>query len=132
VEGCASQPQTWACLICTVESTAAYEYKLRGGVPVCDRCAETIANHYNFARSGAYLTWPNPHLAAVGYRKRDIPEGLRWAVFERDGFACKGCGSRRKLRADHLIPESKGGPTTLENLQTLCNRCNSKKGARHG
>lgn len=63
-----------------------------------------------------------------GYRKVTIPEPLRWEVFERDGHACKRCGSRRMLRADHIIPESKGGPTTIENLQTLCQRCNCKKG----
>jgi hypothetical protein len=34
------------------------------------------------------------------------------------------------LSADHVIPESKGGPTTLENLQTLCMRCNLKKGVK--
>ena len=68
--------------------------------------------------------------AAVVYRKEKIPEALRWRVFERDGFACRKCGKRELLRADHVIPESKGGPTTFENLQTLCNKCNSRKGAR--
>jgi 5-methylcytosine-specific restriction endonuclease McrA len=51
-------------------------------------------------------------------------------VFERDDFRCLKCGSRRNLNADHIHPESKGGPTTLENLQTLCRGCNSRKGAR--
>jgi 5-methylcytosine-specific restriction endonuclease McrA len=63
-------------------------------------------------------------------RKGDIPERLRWRVFKRDGFACKLCGAQEMLRADHIMPESKGGPTTLDNLQTLCDPCNTKKG-RH-
>src|SRR5688572_587451 len=63
-----------------------------------------------------------------GFQKAEIPDHLRWEVFERDNFTCKRCGSRRKLTADHIIAESKGGPTTLENLQTLCKSCNSKKG----
>lgn len=63
--------------------------------------------------------------------KEPIPETLRWAVFERDGFKCKKCPSRRFLRADHIIPESRGGRATLENLQTLCASCNSKKGTKN-
>lgn len=65
-----------------------------------------------------------------GYRKIPIPEELRWQVFRRDNFACKKCGRQDHLRADHVIPESKGGKATLENLQTLCQWCNSSKGAR--
>lgn len=64
------------------------------------------------------------------YEKKPIPEPLRWQVFERDGFACRGCGTRQMLRADHVVAERRGGLATLENLQTLCRSCNSKKGAR--
>ena len=60
-------------------------------------------------------------------QKKPIPRALRKAVFERDGFKCKHCGGQWELAADHIIPESKGGPTTLENLQTLCKKCNSRK-----
>lgn len=64
------------------------------------------------------------------YRKSPIPSELRWQVFRRDSFTCKGCGLQAHLEADHVIPESKGGPTTLENLQTLCRDCNRRKGDR--
>jgi len=56
-----------------------------------------------------------------------IPPGLRWAVWERDNFTCKHCGSRTILEVDHVIPVSKGGITTLSNLQTLCSACNRGK-----
>lgn len=62
------------------------------------------------------------------YRKSTIPQDMRWAVFLRDNFTCKRCGARSDLHADHVTPESKGGPTSLDNLQTLCGRCNRKKG----
>jgi hypothetical protein len=62
--------------------------------------------------------------------KISIPADLRWAVFERDDFRCQRCGKRSYLCADHKIPESRGGETTLENLQTLCKSCNSRKSNR--
>ena len=63
-------------------------------------------------------------------QKAKIPTALRWAVWERDNYTCQDCGTRRNLSIDHIVPESKGGPTTLENLRTLCVPCNSRKGAR--
>jgi hypothetical protein len=66
----------------------------------------------------------------TGYRKKPIPNGLRKQVFERDGYRCVQCGDWHDLHADHIHPESKGGLATLDNLQTLCKPCNSRKGAR--
>jgi 5-methylcytosine-specific restriction endonuclease McrA len=41
---------------------------------------------------------------------------------------CLCCGKRRKLTADHVIPVSKGGSSNIENIQPLCQPCNSSKG----
>lgn len=60
-------------------------------------------------------------------RKATIPTKLRRQVFERDGYTCKYCGSTDRLSIDHIVAEVKGGPTTLENLQTLCFHCNCRK-----
>lgn len=64
------------------------------------------------------------------YKKEPIPPEIRWAVWERDNFTCKHCESRQNLSVDHILAESKGGTMTLENLQTLCKSCNSRKGDR--
>lgn len=96
---------------------------------VCSLCADTVANLYNFAHSGAYLTWPN-HPRAQVYRKADISANLKALVWARDGCACLKCGARTDLSADHIVPESLGGQTVLENLQTICRSCNSRKGRR--
>lgn len=61
---------------------------------------------------------------------------LRQHIKERDGFTCKQCGAsvaqepNLLLEIDHIIPVSKGGLTTEDNLQTLCWRCNRSKGAK--
>lgn len=62
------------------------------------------------------------------HHKKKIPAHLRIAVYERDEYRCCDCGGHRDLSCDHRIPESRGGETTMENLQTLCRKCNSKKG----
>lgn len=63
-----------------------------------------------------------------------IPSGerrriSRRAVMARDGFRCQYCGSTRQLTLDHVIPVSRGGRTTWENLVTSCAPCNVRKGA---
>jgi 5-methylcytosine-specific restriction endonuclease McrA len=48
-------------------------------------------------------------------------------IMKRDGFRCAYCGSNKDLTIDHVIPKSKGGKTSWENLVTACNPCNNKK-----
>lgn len=58
---------------------------------------------------------------------------LRFEVLQRDGFACRYCGSKPPtvtLHVDHIVPRAKGGSDDFENLLTACNRCNSGKAAR--
>ncbi len=56
-----------------------------------------------------------------------IPDALRWEVWSRDDFRCRSCGSRLFLVIDHIKPERHGGRTVSDNLQTLCQSCNSRK-----
>nr|BBH93991.1 HNH endonuclease [Thermogemmatispora argillosa] len=52
-------------------------------------------------------------------------------IFLRDEETCQYCGKRtRELTLDHVIPRSRGGKSTWENLVTCCKACNSKKGNR--
>lgn len=63
-----------------------------------------------------------------------IPQGLRNAVFKRDGYRCVRCGASKddsnvRLEIDHIVPVAKGGTNDIDNLQTLCHECNFNKGA---
>jgi 5-methylcytosine-specific restriction endonuclease McrA len=54
----------------------------------------------------------------------------RRAVFARDEWACQYCGSRSNLTVDHVIPRSKGGTSSWENIVASCAPCNRRKGDR--
>lgn len=64
---------------------------------------------------------------------RNVNDRLRFKVFQRDSFKCCACGTSPaknpavELHVDHKIPWSKGGETTIDNLQTLCSKCNYGK-----
>ena len=54
----------------------------------------------------------------------------RRAVFARDSWTCQYCGSRSNLTVDHVIPRSKGGASSWENIVASCAPCNRRKGDR--
>ena len=65
------------------------------------------------------------------YVTQDRPPAFtRFNLFLRDAFACQYCGSGDDLTFDHLVPRSRGGRTTWENIVTACARCNLVKGGR--
>lgn len=65
------------------------------------------------------------------YRKRPICKELRQKVFDRDDNTCQYCGDTKgPFQADHVIPESRGGAATEENLVCACLPCNRSKGAK--
>lgn len=60
-------------------------------------------------------------------RRKPLPFRKVW---DRDGWKCVTCGTHKNLTVDHIIPVSKGGTDDLDNLQTMCGSCNSRKGNR--
>ncbi len=59
------------------------------------------------------------------------PAFTRFNVFLRDKFVCQYCGCREDLTFDHVIPRSRGGRTTWENIVTACAPCNLRKGGKY-
>lgn len=69
-------------------------------------------------------------------RKRGAPryERIRRIdVFEADGFRCYLCKKvfeASDLQVDHIVPVSRGGTHTRDNVATACGHCNASKGAK--
>jgi 5-methylcytosine-specific restriction endonuclease McrA len=55
----------------------------------------------------------------------------RTNIMLRDDETCQYCGKHsRDLTLDHVVPRSRGGQSTWENLVACCKTCNAKKGNR--
>jgi hypothetical protein len=54
----------------------------------------------------------------------------RQRLFKRDNFQCTYCGTKKNLTIDHIIPKSRGGGNTWQNLITCCSSCNRYKDDR--
>lgn len=76
---------------------------------------------------------PNEKINTVHKSSRDVNLRLRFLVMKRDNFKCCCCGASPakdpsvELHIDHIKPWSKGGETTIDNLRTLCSKCNFGK-----
>lgn len=81
--------------------------------------------------SRGWLEW---HLfRGIDPRRRErMDQQVRAAVIERDGYVCGICSGDVEpadVHLDHVIPYSRGGPTTVDNLRVTHSRCNLKRGA---
>jgi len=66
------------------------------------------------------------------YVRLPRPDGRRLsrrAILARDGFRCQYCGSTRHLTIDHIVPRSRGGLDSWDNVVTSCAPCNVRKGS---
>jgi 5-methylcytosine-specific restriction endonuclease McrA len=111
--------------VCTVRRAAVLlikekaEIVERGAWPL--RSEHTAMPRPVVIRLLSYVRVPrDPH-------KRRI---TRRAVFARDGWKCQYCGSAGTLTVDHVIPRSKGGDSSWENIVASCAPCNRRKGDR--
>ena len=78
-----------------------------------------------YARRGFDIT---SDTNGVEGKRKSIPIKLRAEVFRRDNHTCLKCGAEDGLSIDHILPVSRGGQNTIDNLQTLCMPCNISKG----
>jgi 5-methylcytosine-specific restriction endonuclease McrA len=112
--------------VCTVRRAAVLLLKNRA----------EILEHGDWALHAETLTLPRPVvIRLLTYVK--IPRDAhrrkitRRAVFARDRWTCQYCGHERgNLTVDHVVPRSKGGSSSWDNIVTCCAPCNRRKGDR--
>lgn len=66
----------------------------------------------------------------INYNPFGRVELNRRNIFKRDGHTCVYCGSKNDLTVDHIVPKSRGGGNSWENLVTACRPCNNTKDDR--
>jgi 5-methylcytosine-specific restriction endonuclease McrA len=112
--------------VCTVRRAAVLVLKERA----------EILEHADRVLHAERLTMPRPAVIRLTTYVR-IPRDAharritRRAVFARDRWTCQYCGTaRNSLTVDHVIPRSKGGSSSWDNIVASCAPCNRRKGDR--
>lgn len=92
-------------------------------------------DRYNYLHSPSVVV-KIPHVVRMTlYERLPIKDVMfnRKNIYARDRNTCQYCGKRKPLKEltfDHIIPRSRGGRNTFENIVTCCKKCNHKKGNR--
>lgn len=95
-----------------------------------------LHDEMGFAYAGIGRMWDVDHttvmhaLRSVKGQPTKTPKVLREAVLNRDGLVCGICGlavAPSDVEIDHVVPLSKGGETTMENLRVTHSACNQDK-----
>jgi 5-methylcytosine-specific restriction endonuclease McrA len=107
----------------------------RAVVLVCKGAAVVQETGAEFVRTpGLRLPLPSViRLLAYRYVPRRSGSVSRKSIIERDGYRCQYCRARlpaSKLTLDHVMPKSRGGRASWENLVACCYLCNNRKGNR--
>jgi 5-methylcytosine-specific restriction endonuclease McrA len=105
----------------------------RAIVLVIDGKAEILEAH-DVTVATASRRFPSPSVIRLVYlirRPRPRVKLTRREVFIRDSFTCQYCGRQQgDLTIDHVIPRSRGGQHTWDNLVSACKTCNHRKGGK--
>jgi 5-methylcytosine-specific restriction endonuclease McrA len=111
-----------ALTICSVQKAFILVYlnKAELVIEANDRLLRTVST-----------TYPMPSIIRL-FKYVNLPyKGVmlsRQNILKRDGYRCQYCLHTEDLTLDHVIPKSRGGRSSWDNLVTACKRCNSKKG----
>lgn len=97
--------------------------------------AEMILEYENMAIRTVNQSFSLPKILRLNSRhlSQKTPRFSRFNIFLRDRFTCQYCYQSfhaRSLTLDHILPLSRGGPTTWENIVAACAECNTRKGSQ--
>lgn len=109
-----------------VDTTVKVVRRVAGFLPVSEIVVEVANFDTQVMRAGCRL--PN-----WAYQKGVLygEENIKMYVRARDRYACVYCGEimPTRLEVDHVVPKSRGGSTTIDNLVASCHDCNQAKGS---
>lgn len=112
--------------VCTVRRAAVLLLKSRA----------EVLEQADWALHAETLTMPRPTVIRLTTYVR-VPRDAhsrkltRRAIFARDRWTCQYCGAGQgNLTVDHVIPRSKGGSSSWDNIVTCCAPCNRRKADR--
>lgn len=111
--------------VCTVRRAHVLVYK--GKAEVLEQLDQPLHS------AADTFAWPHV-IRLVTYVR--VPRAIqrkisRRALFARDGWRCVYCGTTSgRLTLDHVVPRSRGGESSWENVVTSCAPCNLRKGNR--
>lgn len=97
---------------------------------------DVVMDIENLNRFIEYLSEKIEFRKSIAGQRALMTSALRKRILARDHYTCRKCGisisdePNLLLEIDHILPLSKGGMTTEDNLQTLCWMCNRKKGTK--
>jgi hypothetical protein len=101
---------------------------------ICQNCIFNMAidllGYYGVENYLKQFRYDNDKYSSTRKLRKIITSKLRMEVHKKLGFKCLKCGSEEDIHLDHIIPDSKGGETSLDNLQPLCRKCNISKGIK--
>ena len=105
----------------------------RAIVLVFDGKAEVLETHPATVKTPS-RAFPSPSVIRMVYlihRPRPRVKLTRREIFIRDHYTCQYCGRQAgDLTIDHVVPKSKGGAHSWENLVSACKTCNHRKGGK--
>lgn len=87
-----------------------------------EKVIRTVNDEYSYPSVIRLRRYINLPYAKIVLSRRNI--------MKRDQHTCQYCGTKSDLTLDHVLPRSRGGEDSWENLVTACNQCNVKKGNR--
>lgn len=80
------------------------------------------------------MAMPSVIITKKYYKNRYVPEFSKTNLLYRDDFKCQYCGNQfneKELTMDHVVPKSKGGKKTFENIVMCCRKCNELKADKY-
>tara|TARA_X000000950_G_C13687800_1_gene566733 strand:- start:325 stop:777 length:453 start_codon:yes stop_codon:yes gene_type:complete len=97
--------------------------------------AETIIDYNSISINSTHISFKLPKILRLFniHQSKKTVKFSRFNILYRDNFQCQYCTKQfhhKDLTLDHIIPTSRGGRNTWDNVVAACSKCNSKKGSK--